>query len=71
VFAIGHTGTRAADSNPRREQMVRVALPARGEAKPGKEDEAAALLKSALPLANAEPAATVRCALTPGSGLRS
>jgi len=34
--------------------MVSVALLARLEAKPGKEGEVAALLKSALPLANAE-----------------
>jgi quinol monooxygenase YgiN len=39
--------------------MVHVALLARLEAKPGKEDEVANLLKSALPLANAEPATTV------------
>ena len=39
--------------------MVHVALLARLEAKPGKEDEVAALLTNALPLANAEPATTV------------
>jgi len=49
-----------------REQMVTVALLARLEAKPGKEDEVAALLKSALPLANAEPATTVWFALKLG-----
>ena len=36
--------------------MVKVALLARLEAKPGKEEELAALLKSALPLAENEPA---------------
>jgi quinol monooxygenase YgiN len=46
--------------------MVHVALLARLEAKPGKEDEVAALLKSALPLANAEPATTVWFALKLG-----
>jgi quinol monooxygenase YgiN len=35
--------------------MVNVALFARLEAKPGKADDVAAFLKSALPLANAEP----------------
>ena len=35
--------------------MVKVALLARLEAKPGKEEELAALLKSALPLAENEP----------------
>jgi quinol monooxygenase YgiN len=35
--------------------MVNVALFARLEAKPGKADEVAAFLKSALPLADAEP----------------
>ena len=43
--------------------MVHVALLARLEAKPGKEAEVAALLKGALPLANAEPATTVWFAL--------
>ena len=43
--------------------MVNVALLARLEAKPGKEGEVAALLKSALPLANAESATTVWFAL--------
>lgn len=46
--------------------MVHVALLARLEAKPGKEDEVADLLKSALPLANAEPATTVWFALKLG-----
>ena len=46
--------------------MVHVALLARLEAKPGKEDEVAALLTSALPLANAEPATTVWFALKLG-----
>ncbi len=43
--------------------MVRVALLARLEAKPGKESAVEALLKSALPLANAEAATTVWFAL--------
>ncbi len=46
--------------------MVHVALLVRLEAKPGKEDEVADLLKSALPLANAEPATTVWFALKLG-----
>jgi quinol monooxygenase YgiN len=46
--------------------MVHVALLARLEAKPGKESEVADLLKSALPLANAEPATTVWFALQLG-----
>ena len=46
--------------------MVHVALLARLEAKPGKEDEVATLLKGALPLANAEPATTVWFALKLG-----
>ena len=46
--------------------MVHVALLARLEAKPGKEDEVANLLTSALPLANAEPATTVWFALRLG-----
>lgn len=46
--------------------MVHVALLARLEAKPGKQDEVAALLTSALPLANAEPATTVWFALKLG-----
>jgi quinol monooxygenase YgiN len=46
--------------------MVQVGLFARLEAKPGKEGEVAALLKSALPLANAEPATTVWFALKLG-----
>jgi quinol monooxygenase YgiN len=46
--------------------MVHVALLARLEAKPGKEAEVANLLKSALPLANAEPATTVWFALKLG-----
>lgn len=46
--------------------MVHVALLARLEAKPGKEGEVADLLKSALPLANAEPATTVWFALKLG-----
>jgi quinol monooxygenase YgiN len=39
--------------------MVKVALVARIVAKPGKEEEVAALLAGALPLAQAEPATTV------------
>jgi quinol monooxygenase YgiN len=39
--------------------MVNVALFARLEAKPGKESEVEAFLKSALPLVEAEPATTV------------
>jgi quinol monooxygenase YgiN len=46
--------------------MVHVALLARLEAKPGKEAEVAELLRSALPLANAEPATTVWFALKLG-----
>ena len=46
--------------------MVHVALLARLEAKPGKEHEVAELLKSALPLANAEPGTTVWFALKLG-----
>jgi quinol monooxygenase YgiN len=46
--------------------MVHVALLARLEAKPGKEDEVANLLKGALQLANAEPATTVWFALKLG-----
>jgi quinol monooxygenase YgiN len=46
--------------------MVHVALLARLEAKPGKEGEVAALLKGALPLANAETATTVWFALKIG-----
>jgi quinol monooxygenase YgiN len=46
--------------------MVHVALLARLEARPGKEDEVADLLKGALPLANAEPATTVWFALKLG-----
>jgi quinol monooxygenase YgiN len=46
--------------------MVHVALLARLEAKPGKENDVAALLTSALPLANAEPATTVWFALRLG-----
>ena len=46
--------------------MVHVALLARLEAKPGKEDDVADLLKSALPLANAEPGTTVWFALKLG-----
>jgi quinol monooxygenase YgiN len=46
--------------------MVRVALLARLEAKPGKESAVEALLKSALPLANAEAATTVWFALKIG-----
>ena len=46
--------------------MVKVALLARLEAKPGKANEVAELLKSALPLANAEPATTVWFALKLG-----
>src|SRR5258706_13538237 len=38
--------------------MVRVALAVKLEAKPGKENEGAAVLKSGLALANQEPAAT-------------
>jgi len=39
--------------------MVKLALLARMDAKPGKEKEAAAFLRSALPLAQQEPATTV------------
>lgn len=46
--------------------MVHVALLARLEAKPGKEGEVAELLRSALPLANAEAATTVWFALKLG-----
>jgi quinol monooxygenase YgiN len=46
--------------------MVRVALLARLEAKPGKENDVADLLKGALPLANAEPATTLWFALKLG-----
>jgi quinol monooxygenase YgiN len=46
--------------------MVNVALLARIEAKPGKESAVADLLKSALPLANAEPATMVWFALRIG-----
>lgn len=46
--------------------MVHVALLARFEAKPGKEQEVADLLKSALALAEAEPATTVWFALQLG-----
>src|SRR5580698_1882141 len=43
--------------------MVKVALLVRLVAKPGKEEEVAAFLASALPLAEAEPATTVWFAL--------
>jgi len=46
--------------------MVQVALLARLEAKPGKADEVAALLKGALSLANDEPATTAWFALKLG-----
>lgn len=46
--------------------MVHVALFAKLVAKPGKEAEVADFLKSALPLANAEPATTVWFALRLG-----
>ena len=46
--------------------MVRVALLARLEAKPGKESAVEELLKGALPLANAETATTVWFALKIG-----
>jgi len=46
--------------------MVRVALLARLEEKPGKENDVAELLKGALPLANAEPATTLWFALKLG-----
>jgi quinol monooxygenase YgiN len=46
--------------------MVHVALLARFEAKPGKESAVADLLKSALALANAEPATAVWFALRIG-----
>ena len=46
--------------------MVHVALLARLEAKPGKEQAVADLLKGALALANAEPATTVWFALQLG-----
>lgn len=47
--------------------MVRVALWVRLEAKPGKEAAVEAFLKSALPLANQEPATPVWFALKIGS----
>jgi quinol monooxygenase YgiN len=53
--------TRA--TRPRGVDMVKVAILARVVAKPGKEEEVAAFLKSALPLAQAEPATTVWYAL--------
>src|ERR687895_1526495 len=46
--------------------MVTVALLARLVAKPGREEDVANLLRSALPLANAEPATTVWFALRLG-----
>ena len=46
--------------------MVKVALLARLEAKPGKEAAVADFLAGALPLANAEPRTTVRFALKLG-----
>ena len=46
--------------------MVRLALLARMEAKPGKEEDVAEFLRSALPLAEAEPATTVWFALRIG-----
>ena len=46
--------------------MVRLALLARMEAKPGKEEEVAEFLRSALPLAEAEPATTAWFALRIG-----
>ena len=46
--------------------MVHLALLARLEAKPGKEEEVANLLTNALSLANAEPATTVWFALKLG-----
>jgi len=46
--------------------MVHVGLLARLEAKPGKEEELAALLKGALPLANAEAETTVWFAIRLG-----
>jgi quinol monooxygenase YgiN len=46
--------------------MVRLALLVRMEAKPGKEDEVEEFLRSALPLAQAEPATTVWFALRIG-----
>src|SRR3954463_11780472 len=46
--------------------MVNVALLVRLEAKPGRENDVAELLKGALPLANAEPATTAWFALRLG-----
>ena len=46
--------------------MVTLALLVRMEAKPGKEDEVEEFLRSALPLAQAEPATTVWFALRIG-----
>jgi len=46
--------------------MVKVALLARLQARPGKEAEVASLLTSALPLAQAEPATTVWFAIRLG-----
>ena len=46
--------------------MVKLALLARMEAKPGKEEEVAEFLRGALPLAEAEPATTAWFALRIG-----
>lgn len=46
--------------------MVRVGILAQLEAKPGKEEEVAAFLAGALPLANQEPATTVWFAIRLG-----
>jgi quinol monooxygenase YgiN len=56
----------ASNAGQRMVAMVQVALLVRLEAKPGKADDVARLLKGALPLANAEPATTVWFALQVG-----
>src|SRR4051794_5227840 len=53
------------DRNPRR-GMMKLALFARLEAKPGKEDEVAAFLKQGLALANQEPSTLLWFALRVG-----
>jgi hypothetical protein len=51
--------------------MVKVALFVRLEAKPGKEDEVEAFLKSGLPLVEEEPATTAWFGIRMGSSTRS
>jgi quinol monooxygenase YgiN len=65
-MASSVTPLPSADSLKGRFHVVHVALLARLEAKPGKEEDVANLLKSALSLANAEPATTVWFALRLG-----